>query len=90
MKSRAQANDPGKRPEEDTEAILGRRRFLIASALAGAGIGIALSGCPMTCLSYAPNPRPCLEVAPPEPEPEPQVCLEVEPPEPQVCLQPLE
>ncbi len=40
---------------EDTQAILSRRRFLIQTALAGAGIGVAASaGCrPRVCLSPA-------------------------------------
>jgi hypothetical protein len=67
--------DARQRPEEDcedTEAILARRRFLIASTLAGAGLGVALSGC---------QPKPCLKVK----EPGPRVCLSVKP-EPRVCL----
>jgi len=79
-------------PDEDTEAILSRRRFLISSTLAGAGLGGAMSGCgpySRPCLTLPrkppppqpPGPKPCLKVpAPPEPEPpkpEPKVCLKV-------------
>ena len=80
--------------DEDTEAILDRRRFLIESTLAGAGLGAVLAGCdnrsePHACLSI--EPQPCLEVEPPESQP----CLSIEigqpttqpkPPGPEVCL----
>ncbi|MBC8874166.1 MAG: hypothetical protein H8E44_32405 [Planctomycetes bacterium] len=92
MDDQPQSDDP-KRREEDTEAILHRRRFLIQSTLASAGLGAVVSGCqPQACLSAAPDPclsvapepepQPCLDVGPPEPQP----CLEVEPPRPQPCL----
>ena len=89
--------------DEDTRAILHRRRFLIESALAGIGAGAVLIGCDK---KPAGSPKPCLSVkAPPQTQPKPQVCLEVEPrpclsvapspatkpatrPEPQVCLSP--
>ena len=77
--------------DEDTEAILSRRRFLISSTLAGAGLGAALSGCrpeppqPKVCLTTPrpepPYARPDQRVPPPEKpppvEPKPQPCLEV-------------
>ena len=84
MEDQPQTDDPNRR-EEDTEAILHRRRFLIQSTLASAGLGAVVSGCqPQVCLSVAPppEPQPCLDVEPPEPQP----CLEVEPPRPQPCL----
>jgi len=82
---------PGEKPEElpneDTRAILDRRRFLIESTLASTGIGVVASGCqPLACLSVEPEPGPCLSPPPeedlPGPTDEPQVCLEVAPPEP--------
>ncbi len=85
-------------PPEDREAILSRRRFLIESALASAGITIGVAGCgtkkeevPQVCLSPPPQsqkapPHICLKVAP-------QECLKVAPPRldggvprPRVCL----
>jgi hypothetical protein len=70
------------RNDEDTEAILNRRRFLIESTLAGAGIGAVLSGCEaQPCLKIKPEPRQCLDVPPDRPTSkptEPQVCLSVE------------
>ena len=73
------------RRDEDTEAILNRRRFLIESALAGAGLGAVLSGCedetaPRACLSVAPPPKTCLQ-----PPPESRPCLKIKP-EPRQCL----
>jgi len=76
---------------EDGEAILRRRRFLIESALAGVGLGLAASGrasvadAPQPCLEVA-APRPCLSPPPPPPPP-PQPCLV--PPLPQPCLVPM-
>jgi hypothetical protein len=92
MESRPPEDKPRQHVDEDTEAILSRRRFLIQSTLATAGLGVAASGCkpeaclePQVCLTPAPppdvQPQVCLDVV----EPEPQVCLEEEP-EPQVCL----
>ena len=81
------------RSDEDTEAILNRRRFLIESTMAGAGIGAVLSGCEAQpgpeakppesrpCLKIKPEPRQCLDVPPDPPTSkptEPQVCLSVE------------
>ena len=102
MKSQREAIDSDGRTDEDTEAILNRRRFLIQSTLASAGVGAVMSGCkaepePGICLSVdppepEPEPEVCLDVAPPEPEPEPQVSQDVEPPEPEpdpeptICL----
>ncbi len=59
--------DEARRQQEDTEAILSRRRFLIQSALAGAGIAAAASDAQaQVCLSVAPpEPMPCLKVVPP-------------------------
>jgi hypothetical protein len=93
---------PGEAParrEEDREAILSRRKFLIESALASAGItlGVGVAGCgpskketaPQVCLSVAPvEPRPteCLKVAPPPP---PDAGAPAsQPVRPTVCLQP--
>jgi len=59
--------------EEDTEAILSRRRFLISSTLAGAGIGAALSG----CRTEPPEPKVCLTPLPPKQPPEPKACLSI-------------
>ncbi|HUT34349.1 MAG TPA: hypothetical protein VNE39_12760 [Planctomycetota bacterium] len=71
-------HDP-RRHDEDTRAILDRRRFLIKSTLVGAGLGAAAAGCdllgPRACLA---PPQPCLSVAPP-----PQPCLS---PPPRPCL----
>ncbi len=47
---------------EDSEAIVSRRKMLIASALAVAGSAVAASACP--CLSS----RPCLSVTAPRPD----------------------
>ena len=84
--------------DEDTEAILSRRRFLISSTLAGVGIGTALSGCERfarPCLQLAPPPQPpqppkpepgpkAEPPQPPKPEPEPAPCLKLPaPPEPE-------
>ncbi len=87
MSIRPPMDEPEKLPDEDTQAILDRRRFLIESTLAGAGIGIAAAGCrPQACLSVEPEPGPCLSPPPedavPGPTDEPEVCLEVVPPEP--------
>ncbi|MBM4042246.1 MAG: hypothetical protein FJ290_27450 [Planctomycetes bacterium] len=81
----------GRRKDEDADAILNRRRFLIESTLAGAGLGALAAGCEK-------EPQPCLKVAPPKPSP----CLKLPAPdtatppvkpktavEPQPCLQPL-
>jgi hypothetical protein len=42
---------------EDTQAILDRRKFLIQSALTGAGAVAVLPGCVQTCLSIEPRYR---------------------------------
>ena len=86
------ASKPGEapgRPEEDREAILSRRKFLIESALASAGITLGVAGCgpskettPEVCLRVAP--QKCLKMAPPR-APDggmPQVCLS----RPRPCL----
>jgi hypothetical protein len=89
---------PGE-PAEDRDAILSRRKFLIESALASAGITIGVAGCgpskkdpgPQVCLSVAPQPPPpdAAFAQPPPPRPtvclQPQVCLSP-PPQPQECL----
>lgn len=82
-------------PEEDRQAILRRRRFLIQSALTGAGLGALLAGCepdePKPCLSIrrppksTADPKPCLEVAPPEPATKTGTKL-MTGTEPEVCL----
>lgn len=76
------SDKPGQRPlpERDREAILARRRFLVASALAS----VVAAGCdkvlPQPCLEPplatgdAATPTPCLS------KPVPQPCLEVAPP----------
>lgn len=82
--------------DDDTEAILRRRRFLIQSALVGAGMGALLAGCepevcltPQVCLKVAPPPS-TKEGAKPATQAEPQVCLELPAPKTnkgaQVCL----
>jgi hypothetical protein len=71
MNHQRSAENRPSQPDEDAKAILSRRQFLIASSLAGAGIGVAATGC-------KPRPETCLSIAPP-PDPGPQVCLSVEP-----------
>ena len=77
-----------KRHDHDTDAILRRRRFLITSALTGAGLGALLAGCePEVCLSVEPPPKPktgadvCLAPKPradkPATDAGPQACLSV-------------
>ena len=91
-------NEDHKQADGDTEAILRRRRFLIESALAGAGLGALLTGCePLVCLKVAPPPT---TKAPPKPKTEtsakaclsvplnPQPCLEVMPPKPKTDTKP--
>jgi hypothetical protein len=54
-----------RRCDEDAEAILGRRRFLIQSALVGAGLAGLGAGCQpfaRPCLTLPPEPKPCLKV----------------------------
>ena len=83
-----------KQGDEDTEAILSRRRFLIFSTLAGAGIGqrcwaAGPSHRSRRCASKSrrarhrrsrpPEPNPCPEGQLPKP-PEPKPCLSVPPP----------
>lgn len=66
------------RHEHDTDAILRRRRFLIKSALTGAGLGALLTGC-------EPEAKPCLSVIDPKhvkPKTDAQPCLTPKPPEP--------
>lgn len=87
MSIRPPKDEPEKQPNEDTQAILDRRRFLIESTLAGTGIGLAASGCrPQACLSVEPDSGPRRSPPPEEnlsgTEDQPQVCLEVEPPDP--------
>jgi len=83
------------RHDEDTQAILDRRRFLIESTLAGAGLGALAAGCdtekPRPCLSIAKEPQPCLSVIKeppkkPDTATPPQPCLSP-PPEPRPCLE---
>ncbi len=78
---------------DDTEAILARRRFLVQSTLAGLGVGVvAVTGCaPKPCLTLVPDA--CLKPPPPDPEvclkpapPDPKPCLKPKPPEPKPCL----
>jgi len=84
------------RSEEDTEAIMNRRKFLIESTLVGAGLSAALAGCksesesePKVCLSInvpvTTQPKPCLEVDSQPADDEvkpigPQVCLSIDTP----------
>ena len=57
----------------DRDAILGRRRALIASALAGlAGVAVVTEGCEQIERLVRGTARPCLDV-------EPQVCLSAMP-----------
>lgn len=74
-----------KKNRESRDLILARRRFFIASALAG----VAISGCDK-------KPTVCLDVAVPEPTTAttasasavaPGPCLDLPPPEPSVCLE---
>ena len=89
MKSQPSEGDSVPRPDDDTEAILSRRKFLIASALAGAGIGVGATGCGSkprpspnvyggACLSVPP--RHVREPGPPQP-PEPNYQGQPDPPE---------
>lgn len=74
MKRQQSAGDSQSRPDEDTEAILSRRQFLIASSLVGAGIGFAATGCrpkPENAFPGYPFFQPCLSIAKPRPKPEP-------------------
>jgi hypothetical protein len=74
MKGQPSAGDSESRPDEDTNAILSRRQFLITSSLAGAGIGVAAAGCRPKPDNFRPgNPffQPCLSIARPRPDPEP-------------------
>ena len=71
-----------KQEDEDTEAILSRRRFLIFSTLAGAGIGPAMSG----CQREPPKPKVCLKVPSREPEPPPPKDVLPPGPGPKVCV----
>ncbi len=73
-----------RRHDEDTQAILNRRRFLIESTLAGAGLGALAAGCgkeepqkPQICLSVAVPPEPPKKPGTATP---PQPCLDVAPP----------
>lgn len=86
--SDSEAREPPK-TARDREAILARRRFFVASALAG----VVAAGCdkpePQVCLKVAPvpvddggpSPQPCLSEARPL-DAEPMPCLEVARPEP--------
>ena len=83
--------------QQDTEAILSRRAFLVRSALAGAGV--AAAGCgdkpqpgPKVCLGPPPARRDA-GVKPkgrprPGPDAGPKPCLKVKPPDhkPRPCL----
>ncbi len=90
--------DPTPKHNDDTKAILARRRFLIQSTLAGLGVAAtaAVTGCdePKPCLKVKPEPKACLKEVPPQKkEEDPQPCLEppkrkVEP-VPDICLKPL-
>ena len=91
MTSRKKLPDDRKLPGgEDTEAIMSRRRFFIASTLAGVGLGTVLPGC-QEQRSGLPEPQPCLSVTPPPKPPPPpalpDACLSEAPDEPQVCLE---
>ena len=75
------------------EAILARRKYFIASALAGVALGACSDKKPHVCLEMAPpdptgsaSPQPEPQVCLSEPMPEHTVCLDVPPPQPQVCL----
>ena len=73
--------DRQRQGDEDTEAILSRRRFLIFSTLAGAGVGAALSG----CRPEPPQPKACFTSSTwqgPGPPPELRSSQEVRPPKP--------
>jgi len=87
-------SDPGNKRER--ELILARRRFFVASALAGV-VSACEQPAAQPCLNVAiplrdagarPTPVPSTSdsamVAPPPP---PEVCLEVAQPPPQVCLE---
>jgi len=89
------------RHDEDTEAILRRRRFLIESAIAGLSAGALAAGCkeepePKVCLSIREfpdepptkneaKPQMCLKIAPPKDSPKARPCLDVAP-VPAPCL----
>ena len=85
-----QPTDRDERPDQDTRAILDRRRFLIASAMAGAGLGAVVAGCscePQVCLTVVePRPKPGSKPATGPPEPKP--CLSPLPPKPKTAGQP--
>jgi len=75
MQGERSAGDSKPQTDEDKKAILSRRQFLIASSLAGAGIGVAVTGCHDrlgVCFSV-PNPffQPCLSIDRPRSEGEP-------------------
>lgn len=69
---------------DDTEAILERRRFLIRSTLAGLGVAAAttVSGCGESKPKAKGEPEPCLKVMAPNDKPEPKPCLSVTKPKP--------
>jgi len=67
------------RLEEDTAAILSRRRFLIQSTLAGTGIGAGLS--PAAAAPRGPGAMPCLSTVD-RPGPAPKPCFSPPPPPP--------
>ncbi len=83
------------RSEEDTQAIMNRRRFLIKSTLAGAVLSGSLSGCkPESTAESEPEPEACLSIILPTAT-QPKPCLEVESqpadekpvrPTPKICL----
>jgi len=87
------------RQDEDSKAILERRRFLIQSALAGLGAGALAASCdqqPKCCLSVRELPpktqtgaQPCLELMPPKAStqtPAAKPGTKTPPKEPRVCL----
>lgn len=64
----SEQQDDGKK-RADAEAILSRRRFLIGTTLAGAGLGAAAVGCDPGW--YSPGPPPPKPKDPPPPPPPP-------------------
>jgi hypothetical protein len=59
----------------DRDAILARRRFFVASAVAGV-VATACERSPMVCLEVAPVPASGADAGPP-----PRPCLEIPPPD---------
>ncbi len=87
----------GDASDEDTQAILSRRSFLIETTLVNAGLGVGLGACrpqnrPHVCLKVA-SPRedttsPTSDtIAPPKDAgPKPRVCLRIIRHRPKICL----